>query len=390
MVQKAISDTEIEPRRKITSNITYFIGSGLTNATASKSAYESELVMGVLFKDTVMNLRNDNDLAKDPISGPLINQLIILSDKSTVPNLEELIDLLESSGQESCIKLSQALSSSFANVLIKHTKKLIKNGLSENMAEILLDLHCIEDNSEPLVGIITTNYDPFIEMAFESIGIDTDLAFETSNFGQGAIPLLKIHGSIDWIQSVPIKRRKWVELGNSHIPSWIGPRRLKLGVLYPFNLIWGRARELLAKTDVIRIVGASLLPSDWHIAQLLFRTTVLDSQDGRKKRIEVINSVSESDRICRDYPMLPIKPIYKIDDVMRNCRTELSGTSWNKPLSDVDRDEAKHYVEKIKNPFDYWVQSKIQMLLNSNKSLHTKSGKLWKFASNTYGESYED
>ena len=125
MVQKAISDTEIEPRRKITSNITYFIGSGLTNATASKSAYKSKIVMSALFKETVLNLRNNNDLARDPITGRLINQLIILSDKSTVPNLEEVIDLLESSGQTSCIKLSHALSSSFAHVLIEHTNILM-------------------------------------------------------------------------------------------------------------------------------------------------------------------------------------------------------------------------------------------------------------------------
>jgi len=100
--------------------------------------------------------------------------------------------------------------------------------------------------------------------------IKPDFGFEAKRKARKTTPLLKLHGSFDWIQTVPIQREKLCDVINKgRAISWIGPCRSKDIKHYPFNLIWGKARELVAKADILRIIGCSMLSSDWHIAQLL-------------------------------------------------------------------------------------------------------------------------
>ena len=379
MAQEAVSVVTQEEPRLPPSNVVYLIGSGLTNATAFRVKHGSEMVMNALFGEIVPKLRDDDKIAKDPITGPLINRLSELSESQSAPNLEELIDLLESSGREACIRMSEKLSSTFADVLLNHVKRLI-NDLPENLAEVLLDLHSRSDSPEKLVGIITTNYDTLIEIAIQSIGYYINYGFET-RFNEGkSIVLLKLHGSIDWEQSVPIGLRELSDIKTGEGRAWIGPRRLKVASQYPFDLIWGKARELLCKADTIRIIGCSLLPSDWHIAQLLFRTSILDSQ-GRHRKIEIVNRGKECERIQNAYPMLDLVPIYRIDEVVRNVRAG-DGKPWGDPIGLEHIQKAKDFLWDSKNPVEYWLQSEVQMLLNNRMSIDTEKGRLRAFADN--------
>jgi hypothetical protein len=156
MPQEAVSPVPQEELPQQPSKVAYLIGSGLTNATASRVKHGSEMVMSALFDDIIEKLGHDEDIANDEITGPLINTLIARPEDEPAPNLEELIDLLEPSGREACIKMGAKLSSAFGDVLLDHMKRLMDD-LPENLAEILLDFYNTTDGPEELVGIITTS-----------------------------------------------------------------------------------------------------------------------------------------------------------------------------------------------------------------------------------------
>jgi len=153
---KKLSKTKIDSEKL---KVVCIIGSGLTNATATRVAHGTEISMSSLMNEILTTMETQENLAHDNITGPLINKLIDFSGKKTLPNLEELIDLLDSSGHDKCILLAKLLSENFARILTEHMNKMINEGLRENLAEIIIDYFNTEDNPEKLLGILTTNYD---------------------------------------------------------------------------------------------------------------------------------------------------------------------------------------------------------------------------------------
>jgi hypothetical protein len=68
---------------------------------------------------------------------------------------------------------------------------------------------------------------------------------------------------------------------------WIPPSIEKVKDRYPFNLLWGKAFELLLNCDVLRIVGCNLSQNDWGLISLLFNTQL---EPGGVYEIELIRS----------------------------------------------------------------------------------------------------
>ena len=80
--------------------------------------------------------------------------------------------------------------------------------------------------------------------------------------------VIKLHGSFTWTDSWPVRRSRRLK---SPDPLWIPPGIQKAKERYPFNILWGLAREQL-ECDILRVVGCRLSASDWDLISLIFST----------------------------------------------------------------------------------------------------------------------
>jgi len=128
---------------------------------------------------------------------------------------------------------------------------------------------------EQLKGIITLNYDSLLDRAFNTArgGVNYGMACVSGNYTiRQSVPLLiKLHGSFNWRTGFPIRivDQKKTRAGEQEEMIWIPPGVEKEMDRYPFNLLWGKAFELL-DCDTLRIVGCSLSQNDWGLMSLLF------------------------------------------------------------------------------------------------------------------------
>lgn len=371
MSQSAIESAPVPNRR----NVAYVIGGGLTCATAKCSGFQpNQFALPTICSEIMEKLGGNDVLRDDESTGPLINWLLTDATDRT-PNLEELVEHLETSGRRACEQMAEAIAYEFADLLSTRVKELTAD-LSVNLASVLLDYHRVDDNPENLLGFVTTNYDPLLERAFEEHEYTPDYGFSSAGDSCDGLPLLKLHGSIDWAETVPVQISNTPGEGR---PLWIGPRRTKTGQQYPFNMIWGRAREILAEAEVIRIIGASLQAADWHLTQLIFQTAMIDSTTPQAKTIELINSVDTSDRIRNTYPLLPCTAIYEIEYVVRFYQSSLGVQLWDKRVKSDHVQATREYLRRISNVAEYWLQAQASKLINTLGSIETSTGQLERF-----------
>jgi len=339
-------------------NVAYVVGGGLTMSTAFRSDFPGGLSLAELCVESIQSLRVAEKTGLHERSKRLINSLLILLEKRGSFNLEELIEHLMTSGNPELEELSRQLSNEFSNCLGKRVAKLIDH-LDENdtptqdSAEMILALHQEDSSDEHIVGFITTNYDTLLERALKKRNLEPDFGFDHGQADANNLPLLKLHGSIDWRSGVPVKRLEAAYVNDAEPPLWIGPRRVKQARDYPFNGIWAKARELLARADVIRVIGASLYASDWHICQLLFLTARLDSLG--EKKIELINRTRGCDRLVEAYPLLPLVPVYEDDEVIRY----FCSLPKEAKIEEEHREQIRGRFGGSSNPVDLWLQAKV-------------------------------
>ena len=85
-------------------------------------------------------------------------------------------------------------------------RKMIRSRLYE----VLLDAYNVDQFPEVLQGIITINYDEYIESAIERVcdcPVDFGIRIEPSSHQQTDRPrLLKLHGSFGWQDTWPISK----------------------------------------------------------------------------------------------------------------------------------------------------------------------------------------
>lgn len=144
-------------------------------------------------------------------------------------------------------------------------------------------------------------------------------------------------------------------------PLWIPPGIRKAKDRYPFNLVWGLAREVL-DCDVLRVVGCRLGPSDWDLISLLFSTR--HSNQGRDDPyvVEIIDSPRHAMQLKADYPYLDVLSVLEIDtyEVGPNLVSELGGGF--KPFRDLTPKEAAKLLKEFdseeetkRNWFQMWL-----------------------------------
>ena len=314
----------------------------------------------------------------NPLLG-LINDVI-----DPQSDIEQIITFLEEFGTPEHNGLAEQLRTVFRESLSKRLED-IATELSLVPAELyaaLIDLHLISNYQEKLSGILTLNYDSLIEYAIKSrhkMDIDYGIRIANSNGGgQDSILLLKLHGSFDWLNAWPITVLRNADTQQD--PLWIPPGIQKAKAAYPFNLLWGKARELL-DCDVFRVVGCNLSGNDWDLVSMLFRTKHGHASN-RIYEIELIDIPRRARQIQRQFPYLKIKSLLDLDGIGEVIVSEMLDTTQQKfdTLAEPDQERVLEAVDRrISNPFFYWLKLKAERVAVEVDSMDTRSGLIAKF-----------
>ena len=184
------------------------------------------------------------------------------------------------------------------------------------------------------------------------------------------ITVLKMHGSFGWSRNWPIETELRHGAG-----VWIPPGIKKPKNDYPFNVIWGRAREML-DCDILRIIGCNLGPNDWDLVSLLFSTRHTHAS-AQPYAIEVISGFGTVDRIRRLFPYLEVRWLPELPRIGDQIVGELLGSKPRRycTLSTELQSQANNRAQKsITNPFSYWLTLMGERLMTEAGDLSTESG----------------
>ncbi len=274
---------------------------------------------------------------------------------------------------------SSSLHKMFADDLRKIFEAVLRQRLRQIEAEqgeapvglytALLDMYEVPGFREELLGFLTLNYDQYLELAIQKLGVHTvnaGVLLSPHQEAKSPIRVLKLHGSFGWDHCWPITTS-----GASTL--WIPPGIQKAKENYPFNLLWGLARELL-DCDVLRIVGCRLGPNDWDLVSLLFTTRHTNS-GGRPYRIEVIDSPQQALQLQTTFPYLDVLSILEMGQVGNQLVSELIGGDPRKfrTLSTEDQDKAVQTAGTGRNWLRLWLKQMAETTYAELGSIETPS-----------------
>ena len=289
--------------------VAYLIGAGGTHGCVKAIGSESGILMSHLTKEIVRRVRKLVEPGSEYHSlSRVVNEVV-----EDASDFEHLITFFDESPSSLHRKFAGALRKVFEGVL-KDKLQEIESQFGKDRVSLyaaLLDMYNVEDIDESLHGIMTLNYDDYIEVAAREIygTAQIDLPFVDCPDSRPRSPLLKLHGSLGWEDAWPMRRR---DFDSTTMPLWIPPGIRKGKERYPFNLIWGWARDLL-DCDVVRVIGCRLGPSDWDLISLLFGTRHANNSRELPYSIEIIDSPLHARRLQKSYPYLDVKSLFEID-----------------------------------------------------------------------------
>ena len=273
-------------RETSSKRIVYLVGAGASHACVSRVGSPHGILMSDLTAPLSRKLQGliNNGFSGDDSLKYLVNSVI---DETT--DVEQVITFLDDAPSLRHRQFADEMRKAFEEIL-RDKLTQIREETQEDPVElyrVLIDMYNIDHLPETLQGIITTNYDEYIERAIEQVDdcpIDFGIRVEPSSHGTEGFRLLKLHGSFGWQDTWPISRAP-----DGDATLWIPPGIQKAKRAYPFNVLWGLAREMLA-CDVLRVIGCRLGPNDWDLISLLFAMRHTNISD--RPAIEVIDSPS--------------------------------------------------------------------------------------------------
>jgi hypothetical protein len=269
--------------------IVYLFGAGSTHA---EKLLERKIRGTKLYKDGSIK---DGLLARD-VSKRVIDKLLkdepkILNDHGITESslkfspwgapyldIELFISLLE------MIKTDK--SEKEARVVRRYFREDITNNLFigekliiPRLCSSLIEWHDLDESKEKLVGFLTLNYDSTLEESFKIKDKNIDYGFDV-RIGKPSGPcdnpdkeyLLKLHGSFDWRFASNDNEIIISSIRNPNEMQWIPPGLNKEYLNYPYNIIHGKAYELLRQCNILRVIGCSLSQNDLGLISLLFKT----------------------------------------------------------------------------------------------------------------------
>ena len=293
-------------------------------------------------------------------------------------DFEHLITFLDDVPSMQHREFAEEMRKAFEMVLREKLDLIREETLGDpiELYEVLLDLHNIHEFPEALQGIITLNYDEYIETAIEHVGdwaVDFGIRVEPSPQQSESLRLLKLHGSFGWQDTWPISRGD-----TSDATLWIPPGIQKAKQAYPFNVLWGSAREMLA-CDVLRVVGCRLGPNDWDLISLLF--TMRYASLAHRPQIEIIDAPEHALKLKQSYPYLEVLSILEVDPIGREFINELTGKPPQR-FEDFDEEERQEIVTSVgreRNWFELWLTQKVEHHFTEVGDISTPKGFVEKF-----------
>ena len=356
--------------------VVYLFGAGASHACVK--AVNGR--WGILTSDLVDDLLKSvsalvkRDYGGEPRLHELANAVI-----TKASDIEHVITFLDESVSDLHRGFAEKLKKAFEDVLSKRLRSLRQDhdGLPVGLYEALLDMHTIEEFGEELVGMLSLNYDEFVETVIEETferRVDFGIAVAGgADHEEKAPQLLKLHGSFGWKDAWPIERRSDGE------SLWIPPGIQKAKDRHPFNLLWGLAREML-DCDVLRVIGCRLSPNDWDLISLLF-TTRHTKEPPSTYRIEVIGPPSSVHKpshdkwdkwpnhksLQKDYPYLEIRSILEVEDIGKQLIGDQLGGKPREFRTLTEEERDKLLGEMDENWFRLW-------LMHKAKDIRAKGG----------------
>jgi hypothetical protein len=368
----ATPTTDIESTGGSVQQVVYLLGAGATQGCISHAGGRQNLLMSGLADPISEELRH-NISGAHPGVERLINDVVT----SDSPGLafEQLITFLEDCPTRVYRNFSNLVRDAFSSVLRGRLDQAVEE-LGPDCSRLyaaLVDMHEVSGFGESLSGFLTLNYDVFLEQALVNhlkFGVDYGVAsIAPSSSDRRTVKVLKMHGSFGWSEEWPIR----AELNHSS-EFWIPPGIRKPKNDYPFNAIWGSARELLA-CDVLRIIGCNLGPNDWDLVSLLFSTRHTHAT-AQPYRIEVISGHETARRIRESFPYLEVQWLPELPVVGEQIVSESLGLG-PMPFSTLSEEQQQQVVRTlgtISNPFHYWLTQMGEAMTRDLASLFTTSG----------------
>jgi hypothetical protein len=350
--------------------VAYLLGAGATQAAVAYAGSSQSLVMPGLIQRLRERMREVyvEHFSSHPGMRRLVNEVV--SDNT---DFEHLLTFLEDAPSGQYKEFAGLLKDAFSTVLRSALDKARSEAGDEYsyLYAALVDMHHVSGAQESLAGFLTLNYDSFLEHAIEErLGFDVDYGvhIRDTEHRQDAIPVLKLHGSFSWRHTWPIEVGDEVDAG-----IWIPPGIRKAKGDYPFNAIWGAAREIL-DCEILRIVGCNLGPNDWDLVSLLF-TTMHGRESAPPYEVEVIASPATAVRIATALPYLSPRSLLEIDEIGPQLVAEvLDGEPV--PFQALDGPEqvraVKSATEKISSPFERWLRLKGELMVRDLPELKTE------------------
>lgn len=348
--------------------VVYLLGAGATQGCISHAGSRHNLLMSGLAGPISEALQA---AATHPGITRLIND--VLMSESPGLDFEQLITFLEDSPTRIYRDFSDQIRDAFSSVLIERLDAVEKE-LGQNSSRLyaaLVDMYSVQGTAETLGGFLTLNYDLLLERALIELGRGVDYGVNTSTLGDpsSAVKVLKLHGSFGWSEEWPIH----AEL--RHTPGfWIPPGIRKSKNEYPFNAIWGSARELLA-CDVLRIIGCNLGPNDWDLVSLLFSTRHTHAS-AQPYRIEVISDFATAERIKKSFPYLDVSWLPELPGVGEQVVGEalqVDPVSFSTLSEEHQKQVTAWLGSNVGNPFRYWL-TLMGEAMATDRDLSTQSG----------------
>ena len=350
--------------------VVYLIGAGASQGCVSRANSKYGILMSDLGQPLIERLRDliTEEFAGNPTLTDLTNAVL-----TAETDFEHIITFLDDSPSKIHRQFADKMRIAFQEVLNERLNS-IHTELGKDPVDLyaaLLDMYQIKDCPEKLQGILTVNYDQYIETAVQQvIGKPVDFGFKVEGSGDLSSPvrLLKLHGSFGWQDSWP------TTAGSGNNPLWIPPGIQKAKQMYPFNVLWGLAREMLS-CDVLRIIGCRLGANDWDLVSLLF-TTLHVSDHYSPYKIEVIDSPSNATRLKKELPYLEVQSILEVERVGREIVGVLTAGS---PQNFEEL--PKHLQNSLADPswpnrnwFELWLIQMAEALYEDLDSINTEAG----------------
>ena len=291
--------------------VVYLLGAGATQGSVASVGSTQGILMDHLRLPLAESIRDLMEGRRKKYSAlrEIVNALI--DDEADV---EHMITFLDESPSALHRQFADELRLAFAKVLQKRLEDL--NGALEgaqfSLYSSLLDMYLVDGFPEVLRGILSINYDEYVEAATEQIhGHPVDYGVSVGNVdrSKASVLLLKLHGSFKWRDTWPIEAQG----RRSTNPLWIPPGIQKAKSRYPFGVLWGLARELL-DCHVLRIIGCRLSGNDWDLLSLLFGAKYAHTNREYPYVIEVIDSPAHAFQLQDQYPYLDIRSVYEIEE----------------------------------------------------------------------------